>query len=116
MIISAAQGVPGWAAGLLIITGVVVHTVGELLHFAAGFELSFALAEAVGPGLVIALCVSWGRAGWIVLGGILAATGMLAPWVVGEREKGAGKFAWRGAERRGENSGAVQGTRNSGAG
>jgi len=109
VIISLASGVPGWAAGGLIIFGVVVHAVGELWHSAAGFEVSFALAperatgeylgvfgvgsglaEAVGPGVVIALYVSWGRGGWIVLGGIFAVAGMLAPRIVGGRKEGAG--------------------------
>ncbi|MHC5902314.1 MFS transporter [Streptomyces sp. S6] len=111
VIISMASGVPGWIAGGLIISGVVVHTVGELWHSAAGFEVSFALAperatgeylgvfglgagiaEAVGPGLVIALCVSWGRAGWIVLGVMFAVTGMLAPWIVGGGKSGGKRY------------------------
>ncbi|MDX3379846.1 MFS transporter [Streptomyces niveiscabiei] len=109
LIISAAAGVPGWIAGILIISGVVVHTVGELWHSAAGFEVSFALApehatgqylgvfglgaglaEAFGPGALIVLCVEWGRAGWVVVGGMFAVTGMLAPRIVGGRKEGRG--------------------------
>ncbi|WP_251021747.1 hypothetical protein [Streptomyces sp. ISL-98] len=64
---------------------------------AAGFEVSFALtpqhatgqylgvfglgaglAEALGPGLLIALCITWGRPGWYVVGALFALTGLAA--------------------------------------
>lgn len=96
-----AAGVPGWAAATLLIAAVVVHTLGELWHSAAGFEVSFALApphatgqylgvfglgaglaEAVGPGLLIALCITWGRPGWYVVGLLFALTGLSAPFAV----------------------------------
>jgi dipeptide/tripeptide permease len=66
-----------WAAATLLLAAVVVHTIGELWHSAAGFEVSFALApqhatgqylgvfglgaglaEAVGPALLISLCIT----------------------------------------------------------
>ncbi|WP_369240762.1 MFS transporter [Streptomyces sp. R21] len=97
-LISSSAGVPAWAAGALLLTAVVIHTVGELWHSAAGFEVSFALApphatgqylgvfglgaglsEAVGPTLLIALCISWGRPGWYVVGALFAVTGLLVP-------------------------------------
>ncbi|MEU1077102.1 MULTISPECIES: MFS transporter [unclassified Streptomyces] len=100
-LISLSAGVPTWAAVTLLLTGVVVHTVGELWHAAAGFEVSFALAperatgqylgvfglgvglsEAVGPTLAISLCITWGRPGWYVLGALFAVTGMAAPLAV----------------------------------
>ncbi|WP_419997977.1 MFS transporter [Streptomyces boninensis] len=100
-LISLAAGVPAWAAATLLLTGAVVHTVGELWHAAAGFEVSFALApghatgqylgvfglgaglaEAVGPALLISLCISWGRPGWYVVGALFALTGLAAPWAV----------------------------------
>ncbi len=99
--ISLAAGVPAWAAAMLLITAVVIHTVGELWHSAAGFEVSFALApqhatgqylgvfglgaglaEALGPGLLIALCITWGRPGWYVVGAMFALTGLVAPLAV----------------------------------
>jgi hypothetical protein len=83
---------------MLLITAVVIHTVGELWHAAAGFEASFALAprhatgqylgvfglgaglaEAFGPGLLIALCITWGRPGWYVVGALFLLTGLAAP-------------------------------------
>ncbi|MFJ8164250.1 MFS transporter [Streptomyces sp. NPDC096136] len=101
VLISLTQGIPGWAAAALLLAGVAVHTVGELWHAAAGFELSFALApeeatgqylgvfglgaglaEAVGPALIISLCITWGRPGWYVVGALFALTGLLAPVTV----------------------------------
>ncbi|MCT9079798.1 MFS transporter [Streptomyces fulvoviolaceus] len=97
-LISLAAGVPAWAAGALLMSAVVVHTVGELWHSAAGFEVSFALAphhatgqylgvfglgaglaEALGPGLLIALCITWGRPGWYVVGALFLLTGLAGP-------------------------------------
>ncbi|GAA2792498.1 MFS transporter [Kitasatospora sp. CM 4170] len=98
---SLSAGTPAWAAAALVLTAVVIHTVGELWHAAGGFEISFALApehatgqyqgvfglgaglaEAVGPGLLIALCLTWGRPGWYVVGALLALTGLAAPLAV----------------------------------
>lgn len=87
------------AAGVPVLLGaVVVHTVGELWHAAAGFEVSFGLAperatgqylgvfgtgaglaEAFGPGLLIWLRIDWGRPGWYVLGALFAVTGLAVP-------------------------------------
>ncbi|WP_432030938.1 MFS transporter [Streptomyces sp. 1222.5] len=93
-----SAGIPAWAAAALLLTAVVIHTVGELWHSAAGFEVSFALAphhatgqylgvfglgaglaEALGPGLLITLCITWGRPGWYVTGAMFALTGLAAP-------------------------------------
>ncbi|MFF5210320.1 MFS transporter [Streptosporangium sp. NPDC000396] len=100
-LLSLSAGVPAWAAVTLLATAVVIHTVGELWHSAAGFEVSFALApehatgqylgvfglgaglaEALGPGLLISLCITWGRPGWYVVGALFALTGLAAPLAV----------------------------------
>ncbi|MDH6538617.1 MFS transporter [Streptomyces sp. SPB4] len=100
-LIPLSAGTPAWVAATLLMTAVVVHTVGELWHSAAGFEVSFALApqhatgqylgvfglgaglaEALGPGLLIVLCISWGRPGWYVAGTLFALTGLSAPLAV----------------------------------
>ncbi|MEV0485283.1 MFS transporter [Streptomyces sp. NPDC050508] len=100
-LISLAAGTRAWAATMLLITAVVIHTVGELWHSAAGFEVSFALAprhatgqylgvfglgaglaEVFGPGLLIALCITWGRPGWYVVGALFLLTGLAAPSAV----------------------------------
>ncbi|QJS99840.1 MFS transporter [Streptomyces asoensis] len=100
-LISLSAGIPAWAAAALLLTAVVIHTVGELWHSAAGFEVSFALApphatgqylgvfglgaglaEALGPALLISLCITWGRPGWYVVGALFALTGLAAPLAV----------------------------------
>ncbi|WP_369251478.1 MFS transporter [Streptomyces sp. R41] len=100
-LISLSAGIPTWAAATLLMTAVIIHTVGELWHSAAGFEVSFALApqyatgqylgvfglgaglaEALGPTLLISLCITWGRPGWYVVGALFALTGLAAPLAV----------------------------------
>ncbi|MFF2328550.1 MULTISPECIES: MFS transporter [unclassified Streptomyces] len=100
-LISISAGLPAWAAASLILAAVVVHTIGELWHSAAGFEVSFALApehatgqylgvfglgaglaEAVGPALLISLCITWGRPGWYVVGAMFLLAGLAAPLTV----------------------------------
>jgi hypothetical protein len=100
-LISLSAGAPTWAAVALLIAAVVVHTIGELWHAAGGFEVSFALApkhatgqylgvfglgaglaETLGPGLLIALCIGWGRPGWYVVGALFALTGLVTPLAV----------------------------------
>lgn len=97
-LISLSAGIPGWAAASVLLTAVVIHTVGELWHSAAAFEVSFALAprhatgqylgvfglgmglaEGLGPALLISLCITWGRPGWYVAGALFALTGLAAP-------------------------------------
>jgi hypothetical protein len=113
--ISLSAGIPAWAAATLLITAVVIHTVGELWHSAAGFEVSFALAprhatgqylgvfglgaglaEALGPGLLIWLCITWGRPGWYVVGAMFALTGLAAPpavrWAQGHQNSRQAHF------------------------
>ncbi|MEV0170996.1 MFS transporter [Streptomyces sp. NPDC050803] len=99
--ISLAAGIPAWAAAALLIAAAVIHTIGELWYSAAGFEVSFALApqhatgqylgvfglgaglaDALGPGLLISLCITWGRPGWYVVGAMFALTGLAAPFAV----------------------------------
>ena len=93
-LIAAAGGAPGWVAVVVIVLGVVVHTMGELWHAAASFELSFGLApehaqgqysglfaigqglsNAVGPPLLGVLCLGWGEPGWLVVGALLLVVG-----------------------------------------
>ncbi|MEV5432382.1 MFS transporter [Streptomyces sp. NPDC052701] len=97
-LIPLSAGAPVRAAVCLLMTAVVIHTVGELWHAAAGFEVSFALAprhatgqylgvfglgaglaETAGPSLLIGLCITWGRPGWYVVGALFALTGLAAP-------------------------------------
>ncbi len=113
-LVALSAGTPGVVAVGLLLTAVVVHTVGELWHSAGGFEVSYALApphatgqylgvfglgaglsEAVGPGLLIALCVGWGRPGWFAVGALFALTGLLTPLAVRRAEAGRAGAASR---------------------
>ncbi|WP_327281346.1 MFS transporter [Streptomyces sp. NBC_01205] len=101
VLISLSADIPTRAAVTLLLAAVAVHTIGELWHSAAGFEISFALApqratgqylgvfglgaglaEAVGPALLISLCITWGRPGWYLVGALFALTGLAAPLAV----------------------------------
>jgi len=100
-LISLTAGLSAWAAAVLLLTAVVVHSIGELWHAAGGFEVSFALApehmtgqylgvfglgsslaDAVGPGLLIALCIDGGPRGWFVAGSLFALTGLAVPHTI----------------------------------
>ncbi|MCC9307930.1 MFS transporter [Kitasatospora sp. RB6PN24] len=105
-LVPLSAGASAWPATAVLLTAVTVHTVGELWHSAAGFELSYALApehatgqylgvfglgaglaDAVGPGLLIGLCIDWGRPGWYAVGALLVATGLAAPATVRRVER-----------------------------
>jgi len=96
-LISLTAGVPAWVAATLMLTAVVTPATGELWHPAASFEISFALApdhatrqylgvfglglglaETLGPGVLIALCITWGQPGWYVVGALFTLTGLTA--------------------------------------
>ncbi|GGU71556.1 MFS transporter [Streptomyces litmocidini] len=105
-LVPLSAGTPVAVAVVLLLTAVVVHTVGELWHAAGGFEVSYALAppratgqylgvfglgaglsESLGPGLLIALCIGWGRPGWFAVEALFALTGLLAPLAVRRAEE-----------------------------
>lgn len=94
-------GVPGWAATLLIVAGVVIYTVGELWQTAGSFELRYNLAPAhaqgqytgvflmgssiagvVAPSVLGLLCLTWGAPGWWAMGAVFAVVGLAIPPVV----------------------------------
>ncbi|MFF2573639.1 MFS transporter [Streptomyces sp. NPDC058084] len=100
-LIAAAGGAPGWVAVVVVALGVVVHTIGELWHTAASFELSFGLApahaqgqysglygigqglsNAIGPPLLGMVCLGWGEPGWLAMGALFLLVGLLMPYVV----------------------------------
>ncbi|GAA2289087.1 hypothetical protein GCM10010145_69150 [Streptomyces ruber] len=99
--IAAATGLPGRLAAVVIIGGVVVHTIGELWHTAASFELSFGLAPAhaqgqysglhatgigvassLAPSVLALFCITWGIPGWLALGGVFLLAGLVLPYAV----------------------------------
>jgi MFS family permease len=106
--IGLAAGLPGWAALLLLVGAVVVHTFGELWFAAGSYALDFGLAPehaqgqyqglagmgitlgaTAAPVLMIGLVLSLGRAGWIGLGALFVLLGLAGPAVArwGERTR-----------------------------
>jgi predicted MFS family arabinose efflux permease len=98
-----------WASAALLIAA-VFQAISEMMQFAGGWELSYALAppnkhgqyqglfgsglsaaEMIGPILLTTLIVTWGPPGWLVMGAILSLSGLaMAPavrWC--ERRRGA---------------------------
>jgi hypothetical protein len=55
------------------------HATGQYLGV---FGLGAGLSEAIGPGLLIVLCVTWSRPGSYVLGALFALAGTVAPGAV----------------------------------
>jgi MFS family permease len=109
--IGLAAGLPGWAALLLLIGAVALHTFGEMWFSSASFVLDFGLAPAhaqgqyegvfgigIGAGLaaapilLVGVCLSLGRAGWLGLGAYFVVAGMAGPPLArwGQRTRPAG--------------------------
>ncbi|MCC5576820.1 MFS transporter [Microtetraspora sp. AC03309] len=105
--IAAASALPSTAALIVLVLAVAVHTMGELWHASAAFELPYSLAPehahgeyqgmfelgvgvsmAVAPALLTALCIEGGPLGWLALGIAFAAMGVLAPMVVSWAARG----------------------------
>ncbi|MGJ5759419.1 hypothetical protein [Streptomyces galbus] len=67
---------PRWLVFGTMLTGTVIVVLFGVFGLGAG------LAETLGPGLLIALCIGWGRPGWYVVGVLFALTGAAAPVAV----------------------------------
>ncbi|MFJ9415172.1 MULTISPECIES: MFS transporter [unclassified Streptomyces] len=106
VLLSVLSGLPPGLTLTLLLAAVVVHTLGELWQVAGGFEISFALAPshavgqyqglfgmgsglgvALGPVVLITLCVEWGMPGWWLVGALFAVTGLLTPAAVRRAER-----------------------------
>lgn len=105
-----ATGLPAWAALMLLIAAVLVHTYGELWHASGMFAIDFGLAPphaqgqyqglvsmgnfagtALSPFILIGVVLSGGRLGFVLLGAWFALLGIAAPAVArwGERTRPA---------------------------
>jgi MFS family permease len=99
--ISVTGNLTAVSAAAILLVAVIIQTVGELWYAAGGFELSFGLAPAhaqgqylgvygmgvglansFGPALLTALCIGWGTPGWVTVGILFAAAGLLIPRAV----------------------------------
>ena len=99
-LIGFATGIPGWAAGLLLVVVVGVHTFGELYYSSGAFAVGYGLAPehamgqyqglmgtgmavgmAMSPVLTIGVVLSLGTIGWVGLGVLFAICGLLMPVV-----------------------------------
>jgi MFS family permease len=93
-LIALSSGAAAGVALALLIVAIVIHSLAEVWQAGGMFELSFSLAqpeaqgqyqgvfglsmgitEAVGPVLLIGLCITWGSPGWLVLGAIVTVAG-----------------------------------------
>lgn len=98
---SLASGVGERTAILILLAAVVAHTVGELLHSAGAFGISYGLppesalgeylgvyglgigiCRAVAPGVLAATCLAHGRGGWLFIGGLFLLSGFATPSLV----------------------------------
>lgn len=98
ILVALCAGLPGWAAAALLVGALVVETAGEVLTSAAGWELSYVLADAghhgayqgvfnggfsaasmLGPVVVAATALHFGLAGWAVLAAVFAGCGAALP-------------------------------------
>ena len=107
-VFALSSGVSPWTAAGILVAGAVLQVVAEMLQSAGSWQLGFDLAPAdrmgeyqgffgtgvtvartMGPLVLTALLVSWGTAGWLLLGGLmLAASYAMGPatrWAAGRR-------------------------------
>ncbi|MER7399448.1 MFS transporter [Streptomyces sp. NPDC000151] len=99
-IFALSAGQPAWVAVGCLLVGAVVQVIGEMLHSAGSWALSYDLAPAqahgqyqglfgltqragaaVTPALTTALLIGWGSAGWLVFAAVLLAGGLATPAV-----------------------------------
>jgi hypothetical protein len=98
-LVYAGSGVPdtAWAACLLLVVAMAAHTVGEVLHVSAAWQLSFAMSperarvryltffnlgrvgqDVLGPTLLVLVLLGPAVWPWLVVAVVVAAGGLLA--------------------------------------
>jgi MFS family permease len=96
VVYSLAADLPIWIAASILVTGMVVHTMGELLAAAGSWSIGFDLAEekhmgqyqgvyslgwglggSFGPLYVTSMILGFGVAGWWIMGGVFLVAGFL---------------------------------------
>lgn len=102
----AAMAVPStvWLTVVFAFLAALLHVLGEMMHMAGAWDLSFRLAppgqegeyqgffntssaaaEMFGPILLTALLVGWGLPGWLLLAIVFSATGFIIMVLFGKR-------------------------------
>ncbi|MCS0499133.1 MFS transporter [Protaetiibacter mangrovi] len=100
VVYALAAGAPVWLAILVLVLGALAHALAEVLSQAAGWGLSFELADpesagayqglvgmgwgvvsAVGPPVIAITALQFGLPGWILLGGIFLASSLGILWI-----------------------------------
>ncbi len=108
-LIGLADGAPRAVGVAVLVAGALIHVVGEMIGSGGqwglqmglapherqgqyqGFSsLGFSFANIVGPPVVTLLCVHGGRLGWLAMGAIIFASGLIAQplsrWALSNRE------------------------------
>lgn len=101
-------GLSAWLVGVVVIGAAVVHLLGELWISSASFAVVFDLApdwaqgqyqgvhqtgrqigNMAAPPVLTALVIGWGVPGWLAVGAIFAAVGLVVPHIIrwGLRER-----------------------------
>jgi len=102
----AAMAVPStvWLTVVFALLAALLHVLGEMMHMAGAWDLSFRLAppgqegeyqgffntssaaaEMFGPILLTALLVGWGLPGWLLLAIVFSATGFIIMVLFGKQ-------------------------------
>ncbi|MGL5851776.1 MAG: MFS transporter [Phycicoccus sp.] len=96
--LSLMKGAPPWAAFLLLVLGIALLTLGEIWHASGTYTFEFELppafaqgqyqglstttsgiARAAAPALLLGIALNFGEVGWIGIGIVLMALGLLGP-------------------------------------
>lgn len=114
IIFAATSGQPSWLVAALVATAAVVHVLGELWLSSATWAVVYELApewaqgqyqgayltgrqigNMASPPLLVALVIGVGPVGWLAVGAIFAAAGLVSPAIVrwGLRTRPAGTVA-----------------------
>ncbi|MCX4818406.1 MFS transporter [Streptomyces sp. NBC_01142] len=108
----SAAGMPGWAAGAVLVVGAVLQVVAEMQQSAGSWQIGFVLAPAhqvgqyqgffgtgvpvartLGPLLLTSLLVMWGVPGWLLLGAVFLVAGFAMGPAVRWAERDRGREA-----------------------
>lgn len=101
LIYSASAGLSLWVSATVLAVGMIVHTLGELQAAAGSWSIGFELAVekhmgqyqgvyslgwglggTLGPVYITAMAIGLGVLGWVIMGVVFLASGILMHWLV----------------------------------